>query len=154
MGPVNNPKYKIQNLKAELLRMAKLLDFNGVAQVDLVFNLQEEKWYFIEINPRLSGMTQIILESKDNKKYCALKLPLLKKDEIEMVKTFDFVYHISQVENIAAKQKREEGYCEIIFGKVDSAGALENQLDELKIKIPHLIDEGFYSQAKKMLNLL
>ena len=91
---------------------------------------------------------------KDNKKYCALKLPLLKKDEIEMVKTFDFVYHISQVENIAAKQKREEGYCEIIFGKVDSARALENQLDELKIKIPHLIDEGFYSQAKKMLNLL
>ena len=154
MGPVNNQKYKIQNLKAELLRMANLLDFNGVAQVDLVFNLQEEKWYFIEINPRLSGMTQIILESKDNKKYCALKLPLLKKDEIEMVKTFDFVYHISQVENIAAKQKREEGYCEIIFGKVDSARALENQLDELKIKIPHLIDEGFYSQAKKMLNLL
>ncbi|MCR4742421.1 MAG: ATP-grasp domain-containing protein [Treponema sp.] len=154
VGPVNNSKYKIDDLKNELLRMAHLLDFNGIAQVDLVFNQEEEKWYFIEINPRLSGMTQIIMESKDNKKYMAIKLPVLKKEEIEEIKKFEFIVHLSQIENKAAKQKREEGYCEIIFGRVDSKEELENQLDLLKEKIPHLIDEGFYCQAKKMLLLI
>ena len=54
-GPIENSEYKTDELKKELLKLAKALALNGFAQVDLIFS--EEKWYIIEINPRLSGMT-------------------------------------------------------------------------------------------------
>ena len=48
-------KYKLGDLYKMLSLLAEKLDLRGPAQVDLVFD--DEKWYVIEINPRLSGMT-------------------------------------------------------------------------------------------------
>lgn len=48
-------KYRIQDLQDSLKLLAEKLNFCGFAQVDLVFN--DKKWYILEINPRLSGMT-------------------------------------------------------------------------------------------------
>lgn len=148
LGPVVSTKFKIDELKKELLRLAELMDFNGVVQVDLVFH--NDEWFIIEINPRLSGMTQTLIESKNQYLVMALKLPVLSEKELNILKEFDFILHISQVVNDLAKQNRESGYCEIIF-KTD----LKNtQLNILKEKIPHLIDEGFYRQAVNMIKII
>ena len=48
-------RYKLKDLYKMLSLLAEKLELCGVAQVDLVFD--DEKWYVIEINPRLSGMT-------------------------------------------------------------------------------------------------
>ena len=42
-------------LEADLLKLAEAMKFEGCAQVDLIKS--EGKWYIIEINPRLSGMS-------------------------------------------------------------------------------------------------
>ena len=47
--------YKLKDLYKMLSLLAEKLELCGTAQVDLVFD--DEKWYVIEINPRLSGMT-------------------------------------------------------------------------------------------------
>jgi hypothetical protein len=47
--------YKLDDLYKMLSLLAEKLELCGPAQVDLVFD--DEKWYVIEVNPRLSGMT-------------------------------------------------------------------------------------------------
>jgi D-alanine-D-alanine ligase-like ATP-grasp enzyme len=48
-------RYKLEDLYKMLSLLAEKLELCGPAQVDLVFD--DEKWYVIEVNPRLSGMT-------------------------------------------------------------------------------------------------
>lgn len=148
IGPISN---NFNELEAELLRLSKLMDFNGVAQVDLVFNEVQCKWYIIEINPRLSGMTQTLLQSKNEKPTMAIKLPILSENQIEELKQFSFIKHISQVVNDEAKQRRECGYCEIIMC-CESFSLILESLDKIKSKYPELIDEGFYIQAENLIN--
>ena len=59
-GPVLSEKYNGEEMKQELVRLATLLHINGVCQVDLVFSEAQKKWFIIEINPRLSGMTKTV----------------------------------------------------------------------------------------------
>ena len=58
LGPLTTPAFKCQELRGELERLARLLDFEGIAQVDLAFH--KGKWHIIEINPRLSGSSAAI----------------------------------------------------------------------------------------------
>ena len=59
IGPIKENSKKndfcVKELNDFITKLAQTFDFNGIAQVDLV--LHEKKWYIIEINPRLSGMT-------------------------------------------------------------------------------------------------
>lgn len=148
LGPVQNKKFNFDELESELKRLAMLMDFSGVAQIDLVFN--KGKWFIIEINPRLSGMTQTIIESNNKLPVFAFKLPIIDEQTIAELRNYPFIKHISQVVNDAAKQRRECGYCEIIFTG-NTADQLKENLDILKEKYPDLIDKGFYESAQKML---
>ena len=58
LGPLTTSAFKCRELRGELERLARLLDFEGIAQVDLVFH--NDKWHIIEINPRLSGSSAAI----------------------------------------------------------------------------------------------
>ena len=130
-GPVIDDKYKTDELKAELLRLAKTLELNGYAQVDLIFS--QEKWYIIEINPRLSGMTttyaasagmnfyeyifRAVTEGLDKvelKPVVNKKIPLQQAEELQKLSQGEDVLFISQIENKVAKQEREKGFCEVI----------------------------------------
>ena len=131
-GPVEDFEYKTDELKKELLRLAKVLNLNGYAQVDLIFS--QGKWYIIEINPRLSGMTttyaaaagmnfyeyifRAVTENFENVKLKPVvnkKIPLQSPEELEKLSQKDDVLFISQIENKVAKQEREKGFCEVIF---------------------------------------
>ncbi|MBO4533411.1 MAG: ATP-grasp domain-containing protein [Treponema sp.] len=129
-GPVKDGQYKLEQLKEELIRLAKELHLNGFAQVDLIWS--SNSWYIIEINPRLSGMTTTYAAASGLNLYEYLyravtgqALPELKevinkkiplKDEQELKKLYQEkdVLFISQIKNLEALQERERGYCEVI----------------------------------------
>jgi len=136
-GPVRAPEYKLDELKKELLRLAQCLKLNGYAQVDLIFS--NEKWYIIEINPRLSGMTTTYaasagmnfyeyifraviggLENIELKDVLNKKIPLQTEEELEKLSQDEDILFLSQIENKAAKQEREKGYCEVIYRAASS----------------------------------
>lgn len=131
-GPVIETKYKIDELKNEIIRLSELLEINGIAQIDLVFS--NGKWFIIEINPRFSGMTTSYAAAMGksvyefiydviickNKITCELKqivnekFPVKSEEELNQLKNETGVIQICQVEDKAAKQIRETGYCEVI----------------------------------------
>lgn len=171
IGPVIDSFYKVDELKSEIKRLCTLLKIQGMAQIDLVF--KNGKWYIIEINPRLSGMTNSVCQSlnttyfdlifktcilnerefSESNQIMAIKLPVLTEQKKTELKQEAYIKQINQTVNEAAKQTREEGYCEIIIEETGTSGSLEQNLEKLKANFPDLIDEGFYTQAKLMLNL-
>ena len=146
------------------------MNFQGIAQVDLVFSEFEKKWYIIEVNPRLSGMTttySVLLEKSVCEMICDcakknvveenfgkfvinIKFPLLTEERLSEIYAFDFVQFVHQIENKAAKQIREKGYCEVIFTGTDKRDLLEN-LETLKQKFPLETETEFVSAAKTLL---
>lgn len=175
LGPVLNSNFKIDELKKELLRLAELLKFEGIAQVDLIFS--NKKWYFVEVNSRISGMTQTIaasygmslykflielilsmsknepfLENKNtNCKYVMnLKFPLLEKELMKKLASLPFVFCVNQIENKGAKQLREVGYLEVIFGNTKELSSLMQELDEINALFPNQMEKVFYENAKKL----
>lgn len=170
IGPVEKEEFRTKELEKELLRLAENLDFQGIAQVDLVFSEAEKKWYIIEINPRLSGMsnTYSVLKEKSvpqmlvdcilneeklpQKKKISMnmKFALLPKEKILELSRIPFVKFIHQIENKAAKQIRELGYCEVIFEGETKENLLQN-LQELKERFPNETEENFVEMAKILL---
>ena len=140
LGPFywNNPEYKkkfkLSSLKSDMKRLWKTFGFSGSIQVDLVFS--EGKWYIIEINPRLSGMTftycalencspqelllKAVLPNLERQKptlesLCTSKIPVQTKENFENLSKNPSIKRIFQIDNKLAKQKRDEGFCEIVF---------------------------------------
>lgn len=167
VGPVISEKYRINDLKKSLLILAEQLNFSGIAQVDLVFS--ENKWFIIEINPRISGMTstyavsegksipKIAVESALNqtkecnlKKVMNFKLPIMSEEMMLKIKSFPFVEYVCQIENYAATQKREVGYSEIIISAENFEGLFEN-LKKIKSAFPEIIEEVFYRNAENLI---
>ena len=139
IGPFNwekseyQEKIKLSTLKNDMERLWKTFGFSGSIQVDLVFS--EEKWYIIEINPRLSGMTftyaalencspqELLLKAvlpKAEKPKPTLenlrtfKIPVQTKENFEILSQNSSIKRIFQIDNKVAKQKRDEGFCEIV----------------------------------------
>ena len=54
-GPITDEKYRIEELRSMLRRLAEEMGIEGCAQVDLAFD--GNRWAIIEVNPRLSGMS-------------------------------------------------------------------------------------------------
>lgn len=158
-GPVTGGKYRIAELESSLMTMAQKLNLSGIAQVDLVFS--DGKWFVIEVNPRISGMTttyavaegktipELLLETENPdakpmlKPVMNFKAPILSEDEMEQLLSLKQVKLVNQIENYAATQKREVGYAEIIL----SADDLMEALDEIREKFPHIVEENFYRSA-------
>ena len=185
LGPLNLEKFKTQDLSSELERLARLLQFEGIAQIDLVFH--KDEWHIIEINPRLSGssaaialikqksLPQILAEfalgiydaraTDDAMKvaqnsceklplYLNIKFPHLSEGQMRALFVLPFVKYLCQTKNDAAKQFREMGFCEILFGGVFSPQELLAQLEEIKARFPEVIEISFYETAKKMISSL
>ena len=213
LGPLCLEKIKTQELSRELERLARLLQFEGIAQIDLVFHKNE--WHIIEINPRMSGssaaialikqksLPQILTEfalgiydaratdeamkiaenpcgtnsqnfcdndcceegcekksevASDSKKlrmefplYLNIKFPHLSEEQMRALFALPFVKYLCQTKNDAARQFREMGFCEILFGGVFSPQELLEQLEEIKTRFPEVIEISFYETAKKMI---
>ncbi len=170
-GPVTSERYKLQELNSMLLNIAEKLNFQGLAQFDLVFN--GTKWFVIEINPRLSGLTHScnalknifmgerlfslsgLLQNQAEPQNFVLniKLSLLQDQEFSELSSLNYIKHIYQIENKKAQQLRERGYCEVILcakTKIE----LEQNLEDLYKNFTAKIEESFYKKAKELINKL
>ena len=151
---IKSQKYDFSGLKEMLLKLAEAMEFKGAAQVDLIFS--EGKWYIIEINPRLSGMSytyssllglslfeimyktciaceKIALEN--GKKVLNIKLPVMELGQCRDIYQMTDVDFVHLTDNEDAKQEREKGYTEIILtGK--GISEIKKTLAELKGKLP------------------
>ena len=136
-GPVSSAeKYPLAELYKEMERLAEILQFSGTLQIDLVYS--REKWYILELNSRLSGMTssyatafgttvpEMILQDAgiingeygNMKNVVSTKIPVqnmenikeLEKKAAQNPKTKSTIYFF----NTAAEQEREKGYFEVI----------------------------------------
>ena len=135
-GPVSPEKYQLAELYAEMERLADFLQFSGTLQVDLVYS--DKKWYILELNSRLSGMSsayatsfgmtvpEMILrdagliqgEYGNMKNVVSTKIPVQNVENLKMlekeaaenpkIKSTVFFY------NSQAEQEREKGYFEMI----------------------------------------
>lgn len=162
-------KYKISELNEMLLRLANGMKLDGIAQVDLVFD--GENWFVIEINPRLSGMSTTyaasagvslpdmmfseLLNSSQRAQRAQrfsinIKFPILARGKLKELKALPYVAFVNQIENHAAKQIREQGYCEVILCGETREILRENLLD-LKEKFADFIEEGFFDKAEELL---
>lgn len=157
--------FKIKELQAEILRLAEAMDFSGIAQIDLLFS--GGRWYIIEINSRLSGMSQTmaasmnlslyelilfsagIIEWKENYKFVMnLKFPLLKPEQLDELSEKKYVMAVNQIENREAKQLREVGYTEIIFGGDEKLDDTMCKLDELNGQFSEVMEPVFFKNAR------
>lgn len=178
LGPVIDnvalEKFHIEELKSEMLRLSELLDFDGIAQVDLIFF--NRKWFVLEINSRISGMTQTMAYSMSRTLYeqilfsanllpldsselkyrfvMNLKFPLLTDDKIERLMKKSYVFAVNKIENHEAKQLREMGYTEVIFGGTETLSETMEMLEELNREFPEDMVSVFYENAKKLSDLV
>jgi D-alanine-D-alanine ligase-like ATP-grasp enzyme len=175
LGPVLSEemqkKFHINELNKEMYRLAELLNLNGIAQIDLIFS--EDKWYIIEINSRISGMSQTMAASlnlsiyelilfsaglikitPDYKYVMNLKFPLLPEEKLKQMSELDFVYEVNQIENKEAKQLREVGYTETIFGQTKDLSETMKMLDKLNELFPDEMEKRFYDNAYKLFSAI
>lgn len=176
-GPVignhNEKKFNIPELKKEMERLAKLTGIQGCIQVDLVFD--GKKWYIIEINPRISGMSAIsalsysksvsslivenalteFYEKPVEKDFLLLDIKTIPISEklLDSIYAQKYVYFACTTKNDEAKQHRECGYTQIII-KGKDCFELKQNLQKLKAKFYDLIEETFYNKALKLINLI
>lgn len=167
LGPVVTSDFDVQSIKKEILRLADLLDFSGIAQIDLLFS--EGRWYIIEINSRISGMTQTMASSMNMSLYelilfsagliqkkpeslyvMNLKFPLLTSEKLSKMASLEFVHGVNQIENKEAKQLREVGYSEVILGKTCTLHETMENLEQLNQLFPDEMEKIFYNNALKL----
>lgn len=182
-GPVtDNEKYNLDSLNKMIFTLCEKMNLNGSANFDLVFNYDEKKWYVLEINPRLSGMTTTYAASmettvpkmlfeiaemqadiqnaperfgsiKNLKPAMNIKFPLLSVEKIEKAISLPFVKFVNQQENLGARQLREKGYSEIIFN-AKSFEELKENLETLKETFKDEMEEIFFTNAMSLLDSL
>ncbi|MBR5645528.1 MAG: ATP-grasp domain-containing protein [Treponema sp.] len=135
-GPVlkaDKNKYRINSLNRTINKLCYSLKINGCAQIDLIYS--RKKWYIVEINPRLSGMSYLY-SSRNNRSVfdmifescilhkkirdCGLysvdlKLPVLSEEQLSILYNYPEIVLINQWNNKEARQEREKGFCECII---------------------------------------
>ncbi len=176
VGPVlDRKKYNLDELEKMIASLAEKMNLEGSANFDLVYNFSERKWYVLEINPRLSGMTTIYAASlrksvpemlfdfliKEN--FCLteknffpamnIKFPLLSEEKLKKAASLPFMQIVNQHENLGAKQLREEGYSEMIFSAKNKFELKEN-LEILKKEFKNDMEEIFFKNAMTLLDEL
>lgn len=168
IGPIDEKigkKFEIAKLNKEISRFSKTFSISGSCQIDLVFSQKLKKWFFIEINSRLSGMSEAVAFSnktnifemmifpKKRKTQFVLdiKLPILSAGEEEKLKQNKNVLYLLQIKNDVAKQKREEGFTQLIFGECDTIDELKKAFFAFYDEFSFLIDEAFFTKAIELI---
>lgn len=161
-------KYKIQDLQNSLKILAEKLNLCGFAQVDLVF--ADERWYILEINPRLSGMTtsyfaslninfyemilSFLFDFNENSNFnytLNFKFQSLPEEILQKLSKTKGVRFCCQMEDKAAKQNREIGYCEVIISDKSKTGLI-TILENIEKEFSLYTEQAFFKTAKEMIN--
>lgn len=173
-GKKGSRELHCDELNELLLTLAEKLKLCGCVQVDLVFD--GKQWNVIEINPRLSGMTSTyaascgtgigefiygnLIETSGGEKSssvinCAvnLKFKIMPLEKLQLLKIQKGVAFVNQVQNHAARQIREQGYCEVVVTG-SSRNELEENLRALHSAFSEEGEEAFFMAAENLFRYL
>ena len=79
-----------------------------------------------------------------------LKFPLLNSDKLYKLAQQEFVYGVNQIENKEARQLREVGYSEVIFGQRNELKQVMDDLEILNNEFSDHMESIFYNNAQKL----
>ncbi|MCR5252721.1 MAG: hypothetical protein K6C98_03285 [Treponema sp.] len=151
----NANAFPLTLLNSELLRLAKLIKVNGICQVDFGWDEENKRWVIFELNPRLSGMTQLQFESQlgcacgKERPAMSLKFPILEPDVLQKLSQIPFVKHVTQTVNDQAKQNREHGYCEVVL-TAGTFNELRQNLITLDNEFSAFMEKSFFNTAMQL----
>ncbi|MBQ9539483.1 MAG: hypothetical protein IJU95_09450 [Treponema sp.] len=168
-------KESLAGLEKMLARLATELEVDGLAQVDLVFS--DGEWHIIEVNPRLSGLSDTDAASTGvlpihrllnlalgnygspiyparSRPVCNFKIPIMPQGDLERIAALPYIRAVRQLENKVARQKREVGYSEILIEGEGGFVDIIRHLEELEALFPGIVDKTFNAQLKEMAGLL
>ncbi len=151
--------FPLAALNSELLRLAKLIKVKGICQVDFGWDEENKRWVIFELNPRLSGMSQLQFESQlgcplgKERPAMSLKFPILERDVLQKLSSMPFVKHVTQTVNDQAKQNREHGYCEVVL-TAENFDQLRENLITLDKVFSKYMEEAFFQTGLKLLEKL
>ncbi|MBQ6441752.1 MAG: ATP-grasp domain-containing protein [Lachnospiraceae bacterium] len=144
-GPILDEKLKVEEVRAELKRMAELMDFSGIMEIDLV--LVKGEWYILEINNRWSGLTTLITASQNRLPY-DVYVEQVEKGSIDLNDTrnlsFACQFKMPQVDmDTLTKIAEEPCMCSVIQYEVRLPG-----------KAPWIFNDAVTGGYKSMKDLL
>ncbi len=169
-GPITDEKYKVEELRSMLRRLAQEMGIEGCAQVDLAFD--GDKWSIIEVNPRISGMTaataalesryvlEVVIESclEDKINYdepkilekCMFLRTRIKSEEelYAMQKEVHIKYIERSTLDIGRADIRIPGAA-IILGGFATFKELAEEVKRLSVKYPGVIFENVVDYVQK-----
>ena len=160
VGPVMNEKYHVDYLKNEMLRMAKLCELSGIAQVDLIFS--EGEWYIVEVNTRYTLMSEItaliqnksvpdllaeplmdkrdITDKKEKQFACDFKTELLDEEEINRLREkYSCIASVMRLQTAVTGIGLVE-YCEFVV-VAKSKEELVNEMQKIREENCNLVEE-------------
>ncbi|MFT8638581.1 ATP-grasp domain-containing protein [Bifidobacterium sp.] len=166
-GPVLSEQYNVRQLQESLRRLAETLEFGGSAEIDLAF--RDGKWYVIEINPRMSGLTStaaaaeertpldIYMESAlgsavdysdpENLRYTlTFRVPTPSDDALRELNGLDHVIEISNVKSTVANIVFENSG--FVLGGFASVAELFEELTALRERYPEIFTEKIVHDAR------
>ena len=171
-GPILDESLHIEELKKELLRMAELMEFSGIIEVDLV--LVNGEWYILEVNNRWSGITTLITASQGRLPYdvyineavsseinysdtsvlsfaCQFKMPKVDLDVLKKMSEETCMKSIIQYE-VRMKDKDTFWFNDAVMGGFSSINELLDGFDELQHKYPDQIPASLVKALRKKEN--
>ena len=167
-GPILNEDLHIEELRGELRRMADIMGFSGIMEIDLV--LVRGEWYILEINNRWSGLTTLITASQDrlpydvyvseagsdpallddvkNLKYALqFKMKNASSDDLERISKESGMKSVIQYD-VRLPGKEPFSFNDAVIGGYDSMEELLSGFEALQKKYPEMIS-GELTEALK-----
>ena len=168
-GPVLDEKLHVEDVRRELKRLADLMGFCGIVEVDLV--LVKGEWYILEINNRWSGLTTLITASQDRLPYdvyldeagsdrsdlndtgnlnyaLQFKMKEADADTIERVSAEPGLKSVIQYE-VRIPGKEPFSFNDAVMGGYASMGELINGFEQLQLRYPEQIPEMLVQALKE-----
>ncbi len=150
-----------------LASLAEFLRLEGTAQVDLVRG--QDGWYVLDINTRLSGMSQLYASSAGIPLFAMLlqdtlgdgenrrvfrpvlnfKLPPVDDSVMDRISRFPHTVRTEKFHDLRADQKRAEGWCEVTLA-ASAPERLYAAAVEFATEFPDLTDPSFAGTARSI----
>ncbi|MBO6130057.1 MAG: ATP-grasp domain-containing protein [Pseudobutyrivibrio sp.] len=173
IGPITDEKYRIEELRSMLRRLAEEMGIEGCAQVDLAFD--GDKWSIIEVNPRISGMTaasaalesryalEVVIEScldeginydmpKILEKCISFGTIIESYDDIDKMKTEPHVKYMEKGSPLFLNSDKKIYTANIILGGFENYAEMAQEIERLHKFYPTVINELTVLYAKEIAN--
>lgn len=170
-GPILEGKPGIEELRGVLKKLADIMGFSGIMEVDLIFLKGE--WYILEINNRWSGLTTLITSSQGRNPYevymdeatgtdiadklnntknlgfsCQFKMINVNRDTLKQIASESHMSSVIQYE-VCLPGKAPSFFNDAVIGGFDSLKEMLEGFGNLQKKYPEQISAELVKALKE-----